>query len=81
MHQVTLTMELSNDDAYVAVEQALSAMSNVTLKRLPRRQLDVVIETDDPDLVDIVREITWEYDPGAVQQSLTLSDVSSAVSV
>lgn len=76
MHQVTLTMELSSDDAYVAVEQALSAMTNVTLERLPQRQMDVTIETDDPDLVDIVREIAWEYDPAAVQHSLSLADVS-----
>lgn len=76
MHRVTLTMELSGDNAYVAVEQALSAMANVTLARLPEHQIAVTIETDDPDLVDIVREIAWEYDPAAVQQSLELADVS-----
>ncbi len=76
MHRVTLTMELSGDNAYVAVEQALSAMANVTLARLPEHQITVTIETDDPDLVDIVREIAWEYDPAAVQQSLELADVS-----
>lgn len=76
MHRVTLTMELSGADAYIAVEQALSAMANVTLARLPERQLVVTIETDDPDLVDIVREIAWEYDPAAVQQSLELATVS-----
>lgn len=76
MHRVTLTMELSGDDAYFAVEQALSAMANVTVARLPERQISVTIETDDPDLVDIVREIAWEYDPAAVQQSLELADVS-----
>ena len=76
MHRVTLTMELSSADAYVAVEQALSAMANVTLVRLPDHQISVTIETDDPDLVDIVREIAWEYDPAAVQQSLELATVS-----
>lgn len=39
------------------LEQALTEMTNVTLKRLPGREIDVTIETDDPDLVDIVREI------------------------
>lgn len=76
MHRVTLTMELSGDDAYFAVEQALSAIANVTLTRLPEHQISVTIETDDPDLVDIVREIAWEYDPAAVQHSLELADVS-----
>lgn len=76
MHRVTLTMELSSPDAYVAVEQALSAMDNVTLARLQGRQISVTIETDDPDQVDIVREIAWEYDPAAVQQSLELATVS-----
>ncbi len=76
MHRVTLTMELSGEDAYVAVEQALSAMDSVTLARLPQHQILVTIDTDDPDLVDIVREIAWEYDPAAVQQSLHLADVS-----
>lgn len=75
MHRVTLTMELSSDDAFTAVELALTAMTNVSLKRLPGRKIDVTMETDDPDLVDIVREIAWEYDPAAVQHSLSLADV------
>ena len=76
MHRVTLTMELSGADAYTAIELALSAMANVSLTRLPQQQISVTIETDDPDLVDIVREIAWEYDPAAVQHSLELADVS-----
>ena len=76
MHRVTLTMELSSAEAYVAVEQALGAMADVTLERLPDHHLNVTIETDDPDLVDIAREITWEYDPTAVQHSLVLAYVS-----
>ena len=76
MHRVTLTMELSSAEAYVAVEQALSTMADVTLERLPGNQLNVAIETDDPDLIDIAREITWEYDPTAVQHSLVLARVS-----
>jgi hypothetical protein len=79
MHRVTLGMELSSDDAYVSVEQALAAMPNVTLactagERGPN--ITVTIDTDDPDLVDIVREIAWEYDPTAVQYSLQLAEVS-----
>lgn len=79
MHRVTLGMELSSDDAYVSVEQALAAMPNVTLGRTTGERgpnITVTIETDDPDLVDIVREIAWEYDPTAVQHSLQLAEVS-----
>ena len=76
MHRVTLTMELSSDGAYIAVEQALSAMANVSLARHAGCEIDVMIDTDDPDLVEIVREIAWEYDPAAVQHSLSLADVS-----
>ena len=79
MHRVTLDMELSSDDAYVSVEQALDAMPNVALARTPGDRgphITVTIDTDDPDLVDIVREIAWEYDPTAVQHSLVLAEVS-----
>lgn len=79
MHRVTLDMELSCDDAYVSVEQALTAIPNVTLTRAPGDRgphINVTIDTDDPDLVDIVREIAWEYDPTAVQHSLQLAEVS-----
>ncbi len=75
MHRVTLTMELSSDDAYFAVEQALSVLPEVTIERLPRQRIDVTIETDDPDLVDIVRELAWEYDPSATQHSLQLASI------
>jgi hypothetical protein len=71
-------MELSSDDAYVSVQQALDAMPNVTLTRVAgdhRPHISVTIDTDDPDLVDIVREIAWEYDPTAVQHSLQLAEV------
>lgn len=79
MHRVTLGMELSSDDAYFNVEQALETIPNVTLTRTPGERgphITVTIDTDDPDLVDIVREIAWEYDPTAVQHSLQLADVS-----
>jgi hypothetical protein len=76
MHRVTLTMELSSKDAFTNVEHALSAIAHVTLERLPKKHIQMTIETDDPDLVDIVREIAWEYDPAAIQQSLMLADVS-----
>lgn len=79
MHRVTLSMELSSNDAYVSVAQALDAMANVTLTRAAGDSgphITVTIDTDDPDLVDIVREIAWEYDPAAVQHSLRLAEVS-----
>ncbi|MCW2800231.1 MAG: hypothetical protein JWQ70_1703 [Aeromicrobium sp.] len=79
MHRVTLDMELSSEDAYVSVEQALAEMPNVALTRVAGDRgphISVTIDTDDPDLVDIVREIAWEYDPTAVQHSLQLAEVS-----
>lgn len=69
-------LELSSDEAYLSVEPALSVLSEVSLERLPDHRLIVTIETDDPDVVDIVRELAWEYDPTAVQHSLQLADVS-----
>jgi hypothetical protein len=77
MQRVVLNMELSSADAFAIVEDALRSMSNVTLESPPwsqGRHLTVNIDTDDPDVVEIVREITWEYDPEAVQHSLHLAD-------
>ena len=79
MHRVILDMELSSDDACVSVQHALDAMPRVSLERRGGERgphLTVTIDTDDPDLVDIVREIAWEYDPAAVQHSLLLAEVS-----
>ena len=39
----------------------------------PDRHLVVVIETDDPDVIDIVREITWQFDALAIQHSVHLA--------
>lgn len=78
MHQVVLNMEMSSSDAYAVVTDALRAIPQVTLESPPWSQgchLTVTIETDDPDVVDIVREVAWEYDPAAVQHSLHLADV------
>lgn len=79
MHRVTLDMELSSDDACLSVEQALQTMAHVNLRRVAGDRgphLTVTIDTDDPDLVDIVREIAWEYDPTAVQHSLVFAQLS-----
>ena len=79
MHQVVIDMEMSSVAALTTVAAALSSMDHVTLENPASTQgchLLVVIQTDDPDMVDIVREIAWEYDPGAVQHSLHLAEVS-----
>jgi len=78
MHRVTLDMELSCDDAFASVEQALGGMLGVHLSRHPSdrgSRIMIAIDSDDLDVVDIVREIAWEYDPKAVQHSAILSQV------
>lgn len=79
MHQVTLDMQMSSDDAYATVVTALHAIPDVDLESpswIADRHLMVTIQTDDPDVVDIVREITWQFDPLAIQHSLHLGIAS-----
>lgn len=79
MHQVTLDMQMSSDDAFDTVVTALHAIPDVGLDTpswIEERHLMVTIHTDDPDVVDIVREITWQFDPLAIQHSLHL-DIAS----
>lgn len=79
MHQVTLDMQMSSDDAFATVITALDALPDVGLGTpSPRaeRHLMVTINTDDPDVVEIVREITWQFDPLAIQHSLHLGVAS-----
>lgn len=79
MHQVTLDMQMSSDDAFATVVMALDAIPHVGLDSpswIAERHLMVTIQTDDPDVVDIVREITWQFDPLAIQHSLHLGIAS-----
>ncbi|MBC7630069.1 hypothetical protein [Aeromicrobium sp.] len=79
MHQVVINIEMSSVTAHATVVAALSSMDHVTLQDpvgMQECHLTVVIQTDDPDVVDIVREIAWEHDPRAVQHSLHLAEVS-----
>ena len=36
------------------------------------RRVQVIISTDDPDDVEIARELVWQIDPSAIQQAVLL---------
>ncbi len=77
MHRVVLNMQMSSDDAFATVSTALGAIPDITIDAPGwnnNRHLVVTIQTDDPDIVDIVREITWQFDALAIQHSLHLAD-------
>ena len=77
MHRVVLNMQMSSDDAITTVSTALGAIPDITIDapdRYNNRHLVVTIETEDPDVIDIVREITWQFDALAIQHSLHLAD-------
>jgi hypothetical protein len=79
MFKVTLIMLMSSEDAWATVVTGLHGIPGVELSP-PRwthdRELVVSIESHDPDLVDIVREITWQFDPLAIQSSMHLDAAS-----
>jgi hypothetical protein len=78
VHRVVLTLQMSSDAAFSTVRTALGAIPDITLEAPAwgdSRQLVIAIETDDPDIVDIVREITWQFDALAIQRSSHLADV------
>ncbi len=77
MHRVVLNMQMSSHDAFSTVSLALGAIPDITIDSPGwdnNRHLVVTIETDDPDVVDIVREITWQFDALAIQHSMHLAD-------
>ena len=77
MHRVVLNMQMSSDEAFATVKLALSAIPDVSLtvaRWRGERHLEVVIESDDLDAVDIVREIVWEFDALATQHSVRLAE-------
>ena len=78
MRTATLVMQMSSDDLLATVVTALHAMPAVCLGApawTRSRELIITVETSDPDMVEIVQEIVWEYDALAVQHSLVLDDV------
>ncbi len=79
MQTVTIVMQMSSDDALATVVTALHEMPAVfvgTPGRSVFRQLVITIETNDPDMIDIVREIVWQFDGLAIQQSVLLDNAS-----
>jgi len=76
MHTITLVMELSSDDALATVVTAVQVVPDVRVgppARTSVHQIVITIRTDDADVLDIVRELVWEFDPSATQQSVELS--------
>lgn len=75
MQTATLVMQMSTDDALATVVTALHAMPSITIAApawTTYLQLVITIDTADPDTVDIVREIIWQFDPMASQHSVHL---------
>lgn len=71
METVTLVMQMSTDDGWATVVTALQEMPGVELRSAApttSRELHITVGTDDPDLVDIVREIVWQFDELATQR-------------
>lgn len=79
MPRVTLDLQMSSDDALTTVVTALQAIPDVTVSAgtlIGERHVTVTVQSDDPDAVEIVREITWQFDPLAIQHSLLLDEAS-----
>ena len=79
MQTVTLVMQMSSEEALVTVVTALHAMPTVYVVApawSTHRQLVITVETSDPDMLDIVREIVWQFDGLAIQQSVLLDNAS-----
>lgn len=79
MTEIVLEMEFSSDERQDVVVEALTGMPGVSVAAQPwdrGRRRSISIETDDPDQVDIVREIAWQFDPDAVQHALHVAELS-----
>lgn len=80
MCQVTLGMELSNGPAVPLVAAAVKVVDRVRLMRVPAISplfVEITIDTEDPDMVDVVRELCWEVDPHAAQQGVSVAACGS----
>lgn len=78
MQTVTLVMQMSSDEALTTVVAALQEMCDVRVTAPPRApypQLLITVLNGDADLVDIVREITWEFDAQATQLDLFIEEL------
>lgn len=75
MHRIRLDMEMSSMEHIHAASTGVSTLLDVRLLHRPvlgPTRVEVIIATDDPDDVEIAREIVWQFDAGAVQHALTL---------
>ena len=73
MHQVRIEMEFSTGRRLAEVAAALRDLEGVRLLRTPRLGETVAlvtVDSTDPDYVEIVRELCWEFDPAAVQRAI-----------
>jgi len=78
MHRVRVGMQMSSRAALVEAATGLAVMPGLRVVRRRDRgrlYLEVVIATPDPDDVDIAREVVWQFDPEAVQESVHLLEV------
>ena len=79
MDAVTLVMQMSCPDALATVVTALREMPGVVVRTsdaTDRRELLITVSSDDADLVDIVREIVWQFDELATQRAAYLDAAS-----
>lgn len=79
MCQVTLGMELSNGPVVPLVAAAVKSIDGARLMRVPAIAplfVEITIDTEDPDVVEIVRELCWDVDPAAAQQGVTVAACS-----
>lgn len=75
MHRVGLDMELGSVEMVSVVAAGLDGMDGVRVLRklsLGERRVQVIISTDDPDDVEIARELAWQIDPTAIQHAVLL---------
>lgn len=75
MDAVTLVMQMSCPNALATVVTALREMPGVVVRNTggtDRRELLITVSSDDADLVDIVREIVWQFDELATQRAAYL---------
>ena len=76
MCQVTLGMELSSGPVVPLVAAAVTSIDGARLMRVPAVAplfVEIRVDTEDPDVVDIVRELCWDVDPRAAQQGVSVA--------
>lgn len=76
MCQVTLGMELSSGPVVPLVAAAVTSVDGARLMRVPAIAplfVEITITTEDPDVVEIVRDLCWDVDPDAAQQGVSVT--------